>query len=74
MKITKTEIDTKKGIITKTTTYPNGDKVQTIRTKDLGTFVKITQGGKTRIHQVPNDVYERSEKLAKLASMGDEEC
>ena len=73
MKITKTEIDTKKGTITKTTTYPNGDKVQTIRTKDLGTFVKVTQGGKTKIHQVPNDVYERSEKLAKLASMGDEE-
>lgn len=73
MKITKTEINTQKGIITKTTTYPNGDKVQTIRTKDLGTFVKVTRNGKTQIHQVPNDVYEQSEKLAKLSMLGDEE-
>lgn len=73
MKITKTEVDTRKGVIIKTTTYPNGDKVQTIRTKDLGTFVKVTRNGKTQMHQVPNDVYERSEKLAKLASMGNEE-
>lgn len=73
MKITKTEIDTRKGVIIKTTNYPNGDKVQTIRTKDLGTFVKVTQNGKTKIHQLPNDVYDKSEKLAKLASMGDED-
>ena len=51
-----------------------GDKVQTIRTKDLGTFVKVTQNGKTKIHQLLNDVYDKSEKLAQLASRGDEEC
>jgi len=73
MKITKTEINTQKGIITKTTTYPNGDKVQTIRTKDLGTFVKVTRNGKTQIHQIPNDVYEQSEKLAKLSMLGNDE-
>ena len=61
-------------LIYRTTEYPNGDKVETIKTKDLGTFVKVTKEGKTETHQVPNDVYEKSEKLAQIFSKGDEEC
>ena len=74
MKTDIVSINPKLRLIHRTTEYPNGDKVETIKTRDLGTFVKVTKKGKTETHQLPNDVYERSEKLAQIFSKGDEEC
>lgn len=74
MKTDIVTINPKLRLIHRTTEYPNGDKVETIRTKDLGTYVKVTKDGKTETYNLPNDVYERSEKMAKLFTKGDEEC
>ena len=62
-------------LIHKTTVFPDGRKVETIRTRDLGTFVKVTDPKKPKVevHQLPNDVYDRSEKMAKIFTMCDEE-
>ena len=73
-KIDNITFNPKMRLIHHSTTFPNGDKVETIRTRDLGTFVKLTTNGKTITQQVPNDVYDRSERMAKLFTKGDEEC
>ena len=76
-KVDNVTFSPKMRLIHHTTTYPNGDKVDTYETKDLGVIIKKTTNNngkkKVEVHTLTKDVYDRSQKMAKIFTMCDED-